>query len=637
MIRGLFLFFFSALICSVSFATTTAVNPLTLESRKLNLSQSKEWKNLMHWRWNLFGGTEGEADSKSFYFAANGQENLKSELEATIDAFSRSYKLKSMDDHPICKFPSRYLFLNKHLNTDPVFTKKSCPKYDGFFKKLAAKGISLVFSSYFISRPASAFGHTLMRFSKNPDAVKGEKYELLDYAANYSANVTTSNAFLYGLMGLAGGFMGEFAAMPYFYKIREYSDFESRDLWDYHLNLKPKEIERVIAHLWEMGSTSFRYFYLTENCSYHMLGLLDVANPELGLTDNVPYFVIPADTIAIIAETPGLLKEVTYRPSKMTVLKHRLALLDKEERAAFDKIAKALKPIKFEASKERQAKVLDTAIDFLDFEYAEQILLKDSGEKELKNDFLIARAKLGIKSKPLNVPAPTDEMPHLGHKARRIALGAGTSSKSDVFSKMEFRFAMHDLLDLSTGQNPNATMEMGNFQFRYDLENKYRGNSSTFRVDEFSLAQVYALTPMEEYFSDMSWRANFGGRTVKDGGCQDCFAPTGQVAAGITLKSGPIMTYLMVATEFDFNKRLGHRGVRAAVGPEAKLLFRLGKILSFDISGEWKRNFLVERNKTSYSYSSELRLHSFQNLNFGLKYKRYHQFWDGIAKVFYYF
>ncbi|MBK24218.1 MAG: hypothetical protein CME70_09485 [Halobacteriovorax sp.] len=637
MIRGLFLYILLILVCEASFANTTSLQSLIQESRAKNLSQTKEWKNLLHWRWNLFGGTESEADTKSFFFSEGGNEDLQLELEATINAFAKSYKLKSMDDHPICKFPSRYLFLKRHLKTENVFKDKTCPKYENFFNKLSAKGISLVFSSYFISRPASAFGHTLMRFSKNADPKEGQKYELLDYAANYSANVTTGNAFLYGLMGLAGGFMGEFATMPYFYKIREYSDFESRDLWDYHLNLKPIEIKRIIAHLWEMGSTGFRYYYLTENCSYHMLGLIDIANPDFGLTDRVPYFVIPADTIAIIANTPGLLKGVTYRPSKMTVLKHRLSLLNKDERKDFDKIVKDLKPVALSGPKESKAKVLDTVLDFIDFEYAEQVLMKESNEVKVKNKFLIERAKLGIKSEELKVPTPEDEMPHLGHKARRVTLGAGTSSKSDVFSKLEYRFAMHDLLDLSTGQNPNATMEMAHLQFRYNLEDKFRNNSSSFRVDEVSIAQVYALTPMEKYFSDLSWRANFGGRTIKDGGCNDCFAPTAQVGAGATYKMGPVLAYLMGATEFDFNKRISHRGFRLAVGPEIKFLLRLGKTLSWDLSGDWKKNYFVESNKSSYSYSSEIRFHTFQNLNFGLKYKRHHRFWDGIAKMFIYF
>jgi hypothetical protein len=636
MIRGLFLFFFSALLCSVSFASP--LEEIVSESKSLNLSQSKGWKNLLHWRFNLIGGMEGEADSEGFYFSKEGKEDLELELEATIKAFvTTKVDQSKLDEHPLCRFPSRFLFLKEKLKSAKKIKDIECPKYLKFKKKVAAKGISLVFSSYFISRPASAFGHTLMRFSKNEDPKEGQKHELLDYAANYSANVTTGNAFLYGLMGLAGGFMGEFASMPYFYKIREYSDYESRDLWDYHLNLKPEEIERVVSHLWELGSTYFRYFYLTQNCSYHMLGLVDVANPELGLTDRVPYFVIPADTVALIAETPGLLKEVTYRPSKMTVLKYRLSLLNKEERAAFDKIAENLELGELDMPIEKKAKVLDTAIDFIDFEYAAEILLENSKETKMKNKFLIARAQLGLKSKPLEVPAPRDEMPHLGHKARRIALGVGSSSRSDLYSMYEYRFAMHDLLDLSTGQNPNATMEMANIQFRYDHENKARGNSSSFRVDEFSIAKVVAITPMEQYFSDLSWKANFGGRTIKDGGCSECFAPTAQIAAGVSFKSGPFLTYLMGATDFDFNKEISHRGFRLGVGPEAKVLLRLGKILSWDVSGSWRKNIFVEDVKTTYKYGSELRVHTFQNLNFGLKYERYKGSWDAIAKTFYYF
>jgi hypothetical protein len=636
MIRGLFYFLLLQLLCSVSIASS--LEEIVNESKALELSKTKQWKNLLHWRFNLIGGMEGEADSSNFYFSSEGKENLDLELEATIKAFvTTPIDITKLDEHPICKFPSRVLFLKEKLKSAQKIQNIDCPKYLKFKKRVAAKGISLVFSSYFISRPASAFGHTLMRFSKHEDPKEGQKHELLDYAANYSANVTTGNAFLYGLMGLAGGFLGEFASMPYFYKIREYSDYESRDLWDYHLNLKPEEIERVVSHLWELGSTYFRYFYLTQNCSYHMLGLVDVANPDFGLTDRVPYFVIPADTVTLIAETPGLLKEVTYRPSKMTVLKHRLSLLDSEERAAFDKIAENLQLGQLNMPKQKKARVLDTVIDFIDFEYAAQILLEDSKETLMKNKFLVARAQLGLKSKTLEVPAPRNEMPHLGHKARRIALGVGSSSRSDLFSMFEYRFAMHDLLDLSTGQNPNATMEMANVKFRYNHENNERGGSSSFRIDEFSMVQIVALTPIEQYFSDLSWKANFGGRTIKDGACSECFAPSAQIALGITFKSGPFITYFMAATDFDFNKRISHRGYRLGVGPEAKVLLRLGKFLSWDISGSWKKNIFVEDIKTSYKYGSELRAHVFQNLNFGLKLERYKGSWDAIAKTFYYF
>ena len=72
-----------------------------------------------------------------------------------------------------------------------------------------------------------------------------------------------------------------FHALPYFYKVREYNDYESRDLWEYDLNLSPRAVAMLVAHLWELGSTYFDYFYLSENCSYHSLAVLGVAEPSL--------------------------------------------------------------------------------------------------------------------------------------------------------------------------------------------------------------------------------------------------------------------------------------------------------------------------------------------------------------------
>ena len=38
-------------------------------------------------------------------------------------------------------------------------------------------------------------------------------------------------------------------------------------------------------HAWELGNASFDYFFFKENCSYHLLALLDYADPTLHLTD----------------------------------------------------------------------------------------------------------------------------------------------------------------------------------------------------------------------------------------------------------------------------------------------------------------------------------------------------------------
>jgi hypothetical protein len=40
---------------------------------------------------------------------------------------------------------------------------------------------------------------------------------------------------------LTGQYPGEYSIMPYYRKVKEYGDFESRDLWEYELNLTPEE------------------------------------------------------------------------------------------------------------------------------------------------------------------------------------------------------------------------------------------------------------------------------------------------------------------------------------------------------------------------------------------------------------
>ena len=85
------------------------------------------------------------------------------------------------------------------------------------------------------------------------------------------------NGLTFAIQGLIGGYPGTFSVLPYYIKVREYSNLENRDLWEYELNLSPEEIEIFVDHLWELGSTYFAYYYLSENCSYHVLGLLEAS------------------------------------------------------------------------------------------------------------------------------------------------------------------------------------------------------------------------------------------------------------------------------------------------------------------------------------------------------------------------
>ena len=76
-------------------------------------------------------------------------------------------------------------------------------------------------------------------------------------------------------------------------------------------------------HSWEFGNASFDYFFFKENCSYHLLALLDYADPTLHLTDEFLLWTVPADTVRLIASKPGLVSDIAYRPSRSNVIRRK--------------------------------------------------------------------------------------------------------------------------------------------------------------------------------------------------------------------------------------------------------------------------------------------------------------------------
>ena len=103
-------------------------------------------------------------------------------------------------------------------------------------------------------------------------------------------------------------------------------------IWEYRLNFSPKQIHRLLMHAWELGNAYFDYFFFKENCAYHILSLLEVADPSLRLTEQFHFWTIPADTIRLLVQNQDLVGEVSYRPARSTQLKRKRETLNQEER-----------------------------------------------------------------------------------------------------------------------------------------------------------------------------------------------------------------------------------------------------------------------------------------------------------------
>ena len=391
------LFFCSLLVSAPGPAGAAPPDPAHLEellarARAGRLAADPGWLRLGHYQRTLTGGWKSQADGKEFFLAKGGKTDPAAELEATLRGFFDDAPKREELDDAQCRFPARFAFLGRRLGFDLArLPPRRCPKLEDFLARTRPRGVTLVFSSYYLNNPASSFGHTLLRLDKTGEARPEKRFELLDHGVDYSASVDTGNAVLYAAKGLLGFFKGEFKIYAYYYKVRQYGDYESRDLWEYELALLPEEVAMLAAHVWELGGTWFDYWYLDENCSYHVLSALEAAAPRLDLVSHVGRFVVlPSDTVLALFQNPGLVRAVHYRPSIRTQFEARARALGAAERRAVEELAhEPAAPLPASLGEAERAATLDAALDLFDLRNAKVILLGGDPEAARRRQVLL--------------------------------------------------------------------------------------------------------------------------------------------------------------------------------------------------------------------------------------------------------
>lgn len=508
---------------------------------EMKLWESRDWKRLLHDE-NYFWGDTSEADSENFFLSPEGRSNYRDEL---IELLKQASDLSDIQKkHVVCRFPARIKWLYKKLNQsldEAIFLK--CQEYQDYLKMVESDSASLVFSSYYLSSPASAFGHTLLRLSRKKTSIYQDT-KLLDIGVNYSAQVTTDNAFLYAMFGLVGVFKGTYSAIPYYYKVREYNDYEFRDLWSYDLNLSPEEHQRLLDHLWEIGNTYFFYYYFTENCSYNLLTLLEVARFDLDLRKSIPWYAtIPSATLHAVSDEPGFVKKVYARPSMRKKFEYNYNLLNKAQRdlvlAAYN--SRNISDIQTaNITEEDRAKAIDVLIYYVDFLHPQEVLL-DKGEiSKWKGEILAYRSTLGPSQMVEENIVDPKEAPHLGHYSRRVGLGM-QQYEGQSFTSLQYRFALHELMDPILGQPKYATLEFG------DLSIIHRDNKTY--LQKFDLIEVMALNPVTEFQTPISLKAKFGW--INEASlCDYCTAFSARVGGGLAfeLPQGTVFGFIDAKT-----------------------------------------------------------------------------------------
>ena len=558
---------------------TTYLEFLIDQASEQRLWEQRHWHLLLHYRKNIWQGYESEEDGPDFFASPTGKHDPQAELVATLTSFFMDPSdLAPAEEHPQCIFPARYKWFDSRLEFDSSrLPRQHCGRLDDWLTTLDPEKITVVFASFYMNNPASMFGHTFLRVDKERE---GPEQTLLNYGVNYAANVDTKNvnALAYAFEGLFGFFRGTFTLFPYYAKVQEYSNWESRDLWEYELGFTEDQIDYFLLHLWELGGNYFDYYYFQENCSYHILSLLEVANPDLHLTDQFLFQVIPSETIKALLQEDGLVARRVYRPSVLSQMNQKLHGMDAVQKNNLRRLVQDPAWIKSDAfgslAPGERAEVLDAYLD-----YAQHRAMQKGEEENAFNrenrPVLLARARLGGATGDTGKELQFSTPPEMGHGSARVGLSYGRFEQ-ERFEQVSIRPAYHDLLAKDAGYNRDSQILF------FDTTLRYYHDIEALRLESFKLLDIVSLTPFDPFFRRLSWKLSVGVESIKDLDCRFCNALNAAYGIGLSSSPSPIvplLIYGLVNAQAQYAARLDH-SYRLGGGGTAGVLW--------DITANWR-------------------------------------------------
>ena len=496
-------------------AENQLLNKLLLKARSESVWLHPEWRVLIHYSSSIFGAKyKSLVDDERFFLSEQGKYSPQSELEATLEKlFAPS---EDNNEAIACRFPARLAWLKKALEIDSsVIPVYQCRHLNNWLRNLDADSLTLIFPVSVLNSPASMFGHTFLRLDRQAE----KKPDLLAWTVNFAAHAEEGRGLGFAVNGLTGGYPGRFTLAPYYERVKAYSDIESRDIWEYALSYSPDEVNYILLHLWELLPAHFDYYFIDENCSYHLLALLEVARPGLHLTKDFDWDATPADTVRAIANAPGLLKAVKYRPSLRENINARAEALDIDEQVIAKSLALGEMQLNDEIFSNKalasKLEVLELAAEYLAYLQATSNKGQDvfdvwsSGVGvDRQYEILENRQHLLLTARsqfPLELPPPLikqpDYRPDEGHGGRRIGLRYG-SVDSQEYLQFDFRWAYHDLYDPDNGFIKGAQLDFLKPSFRYYV------NDHNFQLEGIDFVGIVSAPARNYFIQPFSWKAS---------------------------------------------------------------------------------------------------------------------------------
>ena len=445
------------------------------------------WLALMHYRAGASGSWHSQADRPAFFLSKDGKHSPRAELLANLQSM-----LSSAGPAYACTFPARYEWLQARFKLAlPTMATAHCPALRAWYTQFPGQHISINFAASYLENPSSMFGHTFLK------VYQASNRELLSPTLNYAARTEAKDSDLaFAGKGLFGGFPGVADELPFYRRLRTYTENEGRDIWEYELTLAPAELRRVLLHLWEVRDGIFDYYFLDENCAYRTLALLDVARPELGLLKHYGNVTVPVDTLRTL-QAAGMLGERTLWPAFPKLVRHHEGQLKHADvklaagiaagDQAPDSVAQFDMP--------RQVAILQLA-----YEYLSVLIGRDQAARETRKSTInaILRSRMALKSASPLAPSVPSTAPETGHDGSAVSFGAYRSGTEHGVSLAWVGF-QHTLADRLSGYEPHAAVTV----LRPEL---WVGSGGAVHLERIDWLAVQSTLPGSSLFPRPAWR-----------------------------------------------------------------------------------------------------------------------------------
>lgn len=618
-----------ATLCALSSVEArSTITQLRSDAELQALSQSATWITLLHYEKStaLSLSLKSSINSDEFFLAKDGNTDALSELIATLHAFSE--KAKEGESHARCRFPARYLWLNQSLahRSDLLPYLPEIPECREF-KKWSLNGeiqsISVVFATGYLGNPASYYGHTLLKFNGRQTSSGST---LLDNTTNFGALVPQGeNPAVYIVKGIFGGYQSNFTHRQYYYHDHNYTSLESRDLWEYQLNLTKYEKDLLVAHSWELLGKNYTYYFFRENCAYRMAEVLELIQGVRVIPPHRPW-TIPTSVIqnllSIERDGEPLIADVSYHPSNLSEFHQQheaLSDVEKELLTAIINDHQLLEDAAFvDLDGTRKARVLDALLKY-SFYRKKSVGNKASAIHMLYQAALSERFTLSVNDLP-QAHEPQQRIRD-DRNPGRIGLSVLHSGTFDDGIALAIRPAYYDSLDAGVGQAEHSSLSMLEAQLTF-LDNKV----SVRQLDLLSIDSVKTNVSGLPGDDGSTWSFSAGFKSPSFN-CQRCSRFGIDASKGISWRTFGVGVSGIAVTGSIRDKIHGYSHLSAGVeafgsyrmSPDIRVRWRLGNQHYF-ASGYSDRLTATIESRLRLTRNTDLRLSVSKNQSTELRF-----------------